>query len=129
MRKRTPKGEWGVVEIQSRDGSSPAPPVWFAYWMELDAPWRVSIEIDPVRAATISPAAWRRARQAFGPPLAIRVIDPRTARRVRSVVPARVTVTVAPDDQRLLEMTAACDGGDHNDDDDELDVPLRRALF
>lgn len=114
-----------MVEIQSTDGTSHGSPVWFAYWMELDSPWRVSIEIDPKRAATISPAAWRRARQAFGPPLAIRVIDAPTARRVRAVVPARVTVTVTPDDRRLQEMTAACDG----DDDDELDVPLRRALF
>ena len=123
-RRRRPKGEWGVVEIQSRDGTSHGPPVWFAYWIELDSPWRVSIEIDPERAATISHAAWRRARQAFGPPLAIRALDERTARRVRQVVPARVTVTVTPDDRRLLEMTAACD-----DDDDQLDVPVRRALF
>lgn len=93
--------------------------------MELDSPWRVSIEIDPDRAATISPAAWRRARQAFGPPLAIHVLDSHTARRIRQVVPARVTVAVTPDDQRLLEMTAAYDG----DDDDDLDVPLQRALF
>jgi hypothetical protein len=117
-----------VVEIQSTDGTSLGPPVWFTYWMELDSPWRVSIEIDPDRAATISPAAWRRARQAFGPPLAIRVLDAPTARRVRKVVPARVTVTVTPDDRRLLEMTAAYDG-DGDDDDDELDRPLRRALF
>jgi hypothetical protein len=75
------------------------------------------------RAATISAAAWRRARQAFGPPLAIRVLDDPTARRVRAVVPARVTVTVTPDDQRLHDMTDACE------DDDDLDAPLRRALF
>lgn len=112
-----------MVEIRSMDGTSQGPPVWFAYWMELDSPWRVSIEIDPHRAATISPAAWRRTRQAFGPPLAIRVLDGRTARRVRQVVPARVSVTVTPDDRRLQEMTAACD------DDVELDLPVRRALF
>ena len=114
-----------MVEIRSTDGTSHGPPVWFAYWMELDSPWRVSIEIDPARAATISRAAWRRARQAFGPPVAIRVLDAPTARRVREVVPARVTVTVTLDDRRLLEMTAACD----DDDDDDLDRPLRRALF
>ena len=119
-----------MVEIQSTDETSQGSPVWFAYWMELDSPWRVSIEIDPERAATISPAAWRRARQAFGPPLAIRVIDAPTARRVRAVVPARVTVTVTPDDRRLHEMTSACDGDDDDDDDDDaLDVPVRRALF
>jgi hypothetical protein len=36
-----------------------------------------------------------------------------------------VTVTVTPDDRRLLEMTAAYDG----DADEDLDVPLQRALF
>ena len=113
-----------MVEIQSRDGTRHGPPVWFAYWMELGSPRRVSIEIDPERAAVISRAAWRRARQAFGPPVAIRVIDDRTSRRVRQVVPARVTVSVTPDDRRLQEMRAACE-----DDDDELDVPVRGPFF
>jgi hypothetical protein len=90
--------------------------------MELGAPRRVSIEFDPDRDANISPAAWRRARQAFGPPLAIRVIDDETARRVRNVVPARVTVIVTPDQPRLRAMATACD-------DDDLDLPISRMLF
>jgi hypothetical protein len=120
-RRRAPRGEWGVVEVRSTDGSSHGAPIWFAYWMELRAPGRVSIEIDPDRDATVSPGAWRRARQAFGPPLVIRVLDDETAGRVRGAVPARVTVVVTPDDRRLQEMATICD-------DDGLDRTLTRAL-
>ena len=43
-----------MVEIQSTDGTSHGPPVWFAYWMELDSPWRVSIETEIRIACTHS---------------------------------------------------------------------------
>ena len=122
-RRRTQRGEWGVVEVQSTGASRGCDPVLFAYWMELHSPGRVSIEIDPDRAANISAGAWRRARQAFGAPLVIRVLDDETARRVRIVVPARVTVVATPDDRRLQEMATVCD------DDDELDLLGPRVLF
>ena len=112
-----------MVEVQSRDAARHGAPVWYAYWMELGRPRRVSIEFAPDRDATISPAAWRRARQAFGPPLTIRVLDDETARRVRDVVPARVTVSVTPDEPRLQALATICD------DDDDLDRPITRMLF
>jgi hypothetical protein len=108
-RRRKQRGQWGVVEARSMDGLGHGAPVWLAYWMELSAPRRVSIEVDPDRDANISAAAWRRARQAFGPPLAIRVVDRATARRVRRVVPARVSVVVTPGDPCLDEMATICD--------------------
>ncbi len=109
-RRRKQAGHWGVVEVRNT-------PVWLAYWLEFDAPGRVSIEIDPDREANITPAAWGRARRALGLPLAIRVLDHATARRVRRVVPARVTVVVTPDDPHLQELAAICD-----DPDDDLDL-------
>lgn len=113
-----------MVEVQSTDGARHGAPAWYAYWMELGAPRRVSIEFHPDPAATIGPAAWRRARQAFGPPLAIRVLDDDTARRVRDVVPARVTVIVTPDEPSLRAMATIGD-----DDEDDLDLPISRMFF
>ena len=107
-RRRKQAGHWGVVEVRSL-GFGHGAPAWLAYWLELDAPGRVSIEIDSDRNATITPAAWRRARRAFGPPLSIRVLDHDTARRVRRVVPTRVTVLVTPDDPHLNEQATIGD--------------------
>ncbi len=112
-------GRWGVVEVRSRERLGA--PAWLAYWIELEPPGRVSIEIDPDRAATISRAAWRRARRALRVPFAIRVLDGRTARRVRRVVPARVRVEVTPDDACLRELATICD----DPPEDDLDQPFR----
>ncbi len=94
------------------DASGHGDPVWLAYWMELTGPRRVSIEIDPDRDANISAAAWRRARRAFGVPLAVRVLDDETATRVRATVPPRVRVVVVPGDPQLQAMAAICDDND-----------------
>jgi hypothetical protein len=70
----------------------------------------------------MTPMRKRKRRTPRGHALAIRVLDDHTARRVRAVVPARVTITITPTDRRLLEMSAIADA----DDDDR---PLRRMPF
>lgn len=126
MRRPKQAGQWGVVEARSPEGFGDAAPLWLAYWMELDAPGRVSIEIDPDRDRNITPAAWGRARRAFGVPLTIRVLDEETARRVRRAVPSRVTVLVVPDEPTLKKMATICD--DLPDDDlDLVPFPTPRA--
>ena len=61
------------------------------------------------RANNITPAAWGRARRAFGLPERILVLDDPTAARVRKAVPANVAVIVTPDHPRLTAMAAAFD--------------------
>ena len=81
-------GDWGVVAFAVHG-------MWIAFWMELDEPGRVSIEMDadtPDR--NITPATWGRARRAFGVPRRILVLDEETAAAVRRAVPARVEVVV-----------------------------------
>lgn len=65
-----------------------------AYWMELDGPGRVSIEMDPDRVENITKATWGRARRALGVPERIVVLDEVTAERVRDAVPPHVSVVV-----------------------------------
>jgi hypothetical protein len=128
-RRNVPKqsGEWGVVETRSNQGFGHHTEVWLAYWMELGKPGRVSIEVDPDRAANIAPAPWGRARRAFGVPLRILVLDDETAARVRRVVPSRVAVVVAADDPRLVELAACCDDDFTDDDLDMVPFPAPRA--
>lgn len=111
----------------SDEGFGPHAEVWLAYWMELGKPGRVSIEIDPDRAANIASAPWGRARRAFGVPLRILVLDDETAARVRRVVPARVAVVVAADHPRLKELAACCDDDFADDELDLVPFPVPRA--
>jgi len=124
---RKQSGEWGVVETRSNQRFGHHTQVWLAYWMELGKPGRVSIEIDPDRAANIAPAPWGRARRAFGVPLRILVLDDDTAARVRRVVPSRVAVVVAPDDPRLRELAACWNDDFGGDDVDLVPFPVPRA--
>jgi len=117
--RRKQSREWGVVETMSDRGPHHGSPLWLAYWMDLDASANVSVEIEPDRAATITPATWRRARRALGGPARILVLDDETAERVRRAVPPRVEVVVAADDPRLQEMAAMCAA--QTDDDDDFD--------
>ncbi|HUS63637.1 MAG TPA: hypothetical protein VMZ28_03800 [Kofleriaceae bacterium] len=98
-------GEWGVVEIPWHGGM-----VWTAYWMELDEPGRVSIEMDPDPDQNLTKATWGRARRALGLPRRIVVLDELTAARVRRAVPARIPVVVEPDHPRLRSELAAASG-------------------
>lgn len=130
-RKQAPKQqrEWGVVEIQSDRGCGHGCPVWLAYWMDLATDANLSVEIEPDRAATITPATWGRARRALGLPERILVLDEETAGRVRRAVPPRVEVLVAADHPRLKDMAAMCatnlDDDDFDDDDlDDSDLDL-----
>ena len=123
---RVQAGEWGVVEVWSRQGLGQGAPVWLAFWMDLAPGGQVSIEIDADRDFNITPATWGRARRAFGLPERILVLDDPTAARVRKAVPARVAVVVAPDHPRLTAMAAAFD--DLPDADlDLVPVPTPRA--
>ena len=82
-------GEWAVV-MTPMGGTG----LWVAHWMELQEPWRISMEIDADPARNITGAAWGRARRAVGVPERIFVIDEETAALVRRSVPARVAVVV-----------------------------------
>lgn len=102
---RKQHGEWGVVEIPWHGGQ-----LWTAYWMELDEPGRVSIEMDTDPNQNITKQTWGRARRAFGLPARIIVLDELTAARVRRAVPPRIPVIVEPDHPRLCaELTIAAD--------------------
>jgi len=125
-KNRMQSGEWGVVETQSPLGFGHGRPVWVAYWIDLAADDRLTMEIDPDRSATISPVAWGRARRAFGLPARILVLDEETAARVRQVVPRRVKVALAPGDPRLTRMTTSFDDLPL-DDLDILPFPAPRA--
>jgi len=116
-----------VVEARSKQGFGHPTQVWLAYWMELGKPGRVSIEIDTDPAANVTPAAWGRARRAFGVPIRILVLDDETAARVRRVVPARVAVVVSPDHPRLKALAACCDEDFTDDDFDLVPFPTPRA--
>jgi hypothetical protein len=122
--RRKQAGEWGVVEASAGQVGCP---IWLAFWMELGAPGRISIEIDADRAANITPATWGRARRAFGLPARILVLDQETADRVRRVVPPRVEVVVAPDHPRLVEMAAVFALEDDVLELDHLPFPAPRA--
>lgn len=125
-RGRKQSGEWGVVEVWSRQGFGRGTPVWLAFWMDLAPGGKVSIEIDADRDFNITPATWGRARRAFGLPERIFVLDDPTAARVRKAVPSRVAVVVAHDHPRLTAMATAFD----ELPDDNLDLvpfPAPRA--
>lgn len=106
---RKQSGEWGVVEVWSPQGLGQGAPVWLTFWMDLAPGGQVSIEIDADRDFNITPAAWGRARRAFGLPQRILVLDDPTAARVRKAVPANIAVIVVPDHRRLTAMAAAFD--------------------
>ncbi len=108
-RNRRQSGEWGVVETRSDFRFGHGRPVWITYWINLATDDQMSMEIDPDRSVTVSPAAWGRARRAFGLPRRILVLDHDTAARVRQVVPRRVDITIAPDDPRLTRMASGFD--------------------
>jgi hypothetical protein len=130
-RQRKQSHEWGVVETRSDRGYGHGQPVWLAHWMDLASGGNLSVEIDPDRAATITPATWGRARRALGLPARILILDDDTAERVRRAVPPRVEVVVAPGDPRLKDMAAMCaddrddfDFDDFGDDDLDFDLDL-----
>jgi hypothetical protein len=138
--RRKQSREWGVVETRSDRGCGHGRPVWLAHWMDLAEDGNLSVEIEPDRAATITPATWGRARRALGLPERILVLDDETAERVRRAVPPKVAVAVAADDPRLKNMAAMCaaerddddaiDNGDDDLDDSDLDLvpfPTPRA--
>jgi hypothetical protein len=112
-RRKQASGDWGVVMIAV--GAEHGPPVWCVCWMELRFPYRASIEIDEDPEQNITPAAWGRARRAFGLPVRILVLDDATAERVRKVVPPRVAVVVK-EHPRLRAMLV-----DHAVDEDDRD--------
>ena len=120
-----------MVETRSARGYGHGVPVWLAHWMDLAPEGNLSVEIDPHRAATITPAAWGRARRALGRPHRILVLDEETGTRVRRVAPPRVAVVVAPDDPRLKDMASRFEDLEEDDfDDDDLDLvpfPAPRA--
>lgn len=123
---RKQSGEWGLVEVWSREGLGQGAPVWLAFWTELAPEGKVSIEIDADRDANITPATWGRARRAFGLPERILVLDADTAARVRKAVPSRVAVVVVPDHPRLTAMAAGFDDL-AGDDLDLVPYPAPRA--
>jgi hypothetical protein len=108
-RKRPHSGEWGVVATHSALHFGHPSPVWITYWMNLSADSQMSMEIDPDRSVTISPAAWGRARRAFGLPRRILVLDHDTAAHLRQVIPGHVDITIAPADPRLTSMASSFD--------------------
>lgn len=117
---RRQSGDWGVLESQSERGFGHGVPVWLAHWVDLAEDGNLTVNINPDRAATITPATWGCARRALGElPLRILVLDQETAARVRRVAPSRVEVLVAPDDPRLKAAaawsTADIDGVDDLD--------------
>lgn len=103
-RAKSPKS-WGVVAfmVDCEEG-----PVAVACWMQLDPPFRVSIEIDSDPAENITPETWDRARRALGRPRHILVLDDDTAAEVRRAVPTDVAVVVG-DHPRLREMLPTAD--------------------
>ena len=103
---RKQSGEWGILEVWSRQGLGQGAPVWLTFWIELAPGGRISLEIDSDRDANITPAAWGRARRAFGLPERILALDSETAGRVRKAVPSSVAVVVAPDHPHLTAMAA-----------------------
>jgi hypothetical protein len=123
---RLQSGEWGVVETRSSLHFGHGSPVWIAYWIDLASDGQMSMNIDPDRSANISPAAWAGARDAFGLPTRILVLDDDTAARVRQVVPRRGQVIIAPGDPRLTCMTSSFDEL-ALDELDILPVPAPRA--
>jgi len=122
-RRRKQSREWGVIETRSDRGHGHGCPVWLAHWMDMANDANLSVEIEPDRAATITPATWGRARRALGLPERILVLNDETAGRVRRAVPPRVEVVVAADHPRLKDMAAMCatDLDDDDFDDDDLD--------
>jgi len=131
--RRKQSREWGVVETRSNRGYGHGRPVWLAYWMDLNGCGNLSLEIEPDRAATITPATWGRARRALGRPERILVLDDETAERVRRAVPPKVVVVVAVGDPRLHDMLAMCAADLELDedvfDDDDLDDDLDHVRF
>ena len=77
--RQRPSCEWGVIETHSIRGFGQSTPVWLACWIELAPFGRLSIDVDPDRDATITPATWDRACRALGPPLRIVVHELETA--------------------------------------------------
>jgi hypothetical protein len=104
-RAKVGSGTWGLVLVAIETVGEP--PLWSGHWMQLGAPFQISVEIDADPDQNISFAAWRRARQAFGVPARIVVLDEETAERVRRVVPRMVTVSVE-EEPRLRSLVEGC---------------------
>ena len=125
--RQRPSCEWGVIETHSIRGFGQSTPVWLACWIELAPFGRLSIDVDPDRDATITPATWDRACRALGPPLRIVVHELETAERVRLVVPPEVLIIFGPDDPLLTRLAARIERGLDVGELDFVPFPTPRA--